>query len=126
MSATSLAMHHRPEDEEGSLNLSIIPAASGPVTFLALSQIQEQGKGGRGGPDKKNEKNQDKSGGNPNPTQGGQTLSPLVGSKIRGLRPVLKRRLKRNKNKEPSVAMKMETSRKPHAPPPVVPFHQFL
>ena len=40
--------------------------------------------------------------------QGGPVLSPLEGSKTRGLRPVPKR--KRNKNKELSVATKMGTS----------------
>ena len=36
-----------------------------------LRKHQEQGKGGRGGPDKKNEKNQDKSWGSPNAAPGG-------------------------------------------------------
>ena len=40
--------------------------------------------------------------------QGGPTLSPLEGSRTRGLRPVPRR--KRNKNKELSAATKMGTS----------------
>ena len=40
---------------------------------------EEKGKGGPGGPDKKNEKNQDKSGGNPNPTPGGTSPEPSGG-----------------------------------------------
>ena len=49
--------------------------------------------------------------------QVGQTLSPLVGSKIRGPGPVPKHRLKRCKNKEPSLAMKMGTIRVPQTLP---------
>ena len=33
-----------------------------------------------------------------------------MGIEIQGLRPILKRRFKHNKNKEPTVPMKMETS----------------
>ena len=42
---------------------------------------QDQGKGGCGGPDKKNEKNEEKSGGNPNPTPWGSNLDQLVVSR---------------------------------------------
>ena len=76
-----------------------------------------QGKGGGfGGPDKKNkdknkDKNQDRSGGTPTLRQGGPILSTLVGSKTRGLRPVLRRKLKKNKGL--SVRRKMGTSLTP-------------
>ena len=71
---------------------------------------QEQSKGGRGSSDKKNQKNQDKSGENPNATLGGTNPEPSDGQQNAGPTTCLKRRLKRSKNKEPTEAMKMGTS----------------
>ena len=76
----------------------------------AMTKAKNNAKGGLVAPNKKHEKNQENFGGNPNQHQGGQTLSPVLGSKIRGLRPILKCGLKLNNNKETSVAMKMKTS----------------
>ena len=70
---------------------------------------QEQGKGGgRRVLDKKNQdKNHDKSGGNPNPTPWGTDREPFGGQQNPG--PTTRSQMQGNKNKEPSVSARMGT-----------------
>ena len=71
---------------------------------------QEKGKSGRGGYERKPDKDKNSPEGGRSLQQGG-TLSPLVGSRTRGLRPFP--RHKPNKNKGLSVPTKMGTSQTP-------------